>query len=1331
MEDVNSLDFSTFLLNNFSIKETRPSDLSILVQRYYELKMNYSQFLKNPKKRLHIIPDFTEMLKPGYDRAVNPGTEISTYLPLTFTETNETLTINIKDETCNKTVLEITINTDKNIPTMKNISNARKEFFLYDITSVKSKQSNMSTTESGVSTDLSDELTDVWASLKIEIDGFTDKYETFIREHRLLESVLEDYHNNIINNINIDSMRDLENNIIISNITKTGALVDDKTRIIKFYMIMNILITKYSKIQSLLLGNKLVFNMVRSVVFKRGEPINIDNIFIVKSLPSTTKMVVINTMGVETEVSEELYSQVYDHQQLFPNDLGEFNRKHIVPKLTVSVKKISERSLTPSGDVNYFPDSTLRETITYNDLIPNDNFTPNRLIQTIINTPTYKLKESMKSLDGLISYNADYIIYISPKIQHSKLGLGIINAVSSDELVSESGGDVNEFLDKIPYWRNMLVRSYINLNSDGIIEPIILNSKTYSSITHYMLYYANLNDMTVANDYLYEGVKGCIDVSADFSNKTINNSKWSESDNSMGIPNHVYELLRITTAKFIQSGVLKEILLNTGDYVINNAFEDNSLHGVFELSKELLFVRSKLRSDTISEIYPEFEEDLTVLEELKQKTSYKQNPDFASLDVEINLPIDSETILTNSRDVHKIINYDPSFMTHVYKKLQLRDLNHYVESVMHKYIYTVPSSQNALFDSLACSMFDAGVFTSLSPELKSIFNSSVLVTEPGYITLNDRLLQKPILRKPAIELKKLIAEVIKLTYIEFETFAKSLMIKDSVGPLDTINRLLKIKNSIDRRATIKQRPKLNFIYDLLMRIAYSEKYSNINEYIDAIQTENLASTSYEDSWGGVQELTVISALFALDITTHPSYSVDTGLIDGIGFFDHKQSALSCTIPKKYIQTNQEVKSIDLGFLVDNPKHYISIVSTDDIELQLEALLENEESGEEGNLQKLLNMGYSLNFATEALRLNKNNMSRAMGYIFNALQSHVDILESNDKYNFEFQTGYIGINIAGSSTYIQQFHEGSRNSFFKNYHYLEHTHDYIQWLFPNHRPSKYNTDYRGILKLPELELLRETDTAKDNLFLSLRTMMDFFGGELYHDQYGEPVIEPNSNSRERLENINSPPGQHNLLRITRILTYLKLMKSYTLQYLIIDYFLTEIFHLEYGIDWDRHVMDSIVYWINTVGDQRKQNEYGRTFVFLKEEAILNKSRVLHTGGKPRSLTPLAQDYFKFPYKYKNKIYNIVYTNYGGSGAKPKTKILGILDKNYKIDYDRRVKKASFYDNIMSKVYKRLSGNTVNLRGGSIEKIPYTIDSYNDVYIKRNRIGTYVNKQIIFN
>ena len=51
--------------------------------------------------------------------------------------------------------------------------------------------------------------------------------------------------------------------------------------------------------------------------------------------------------------------------------------------------------------------------------------------------------------------------------------------------------------------------------------------------------------------------------------------------------------------------------------------------------------------------------------------------------------------------------------------------------------------------------------------------------------------------------------------------------------------------------------------------------------------------------------------------------------------------------------------------------------------------------------------------------------------------------------------------------------------------------------------------------------------------------------------------------------------------------------------------------------------------------------------------------------------------------------------------------------------------------MSKVYKRLSGNTVNLRGGSIEKIPYTIDSYNDVYIKRNRIGTYVNKQIIFN
>ena len=192
-----------------------------------------------------------------------------------------------------------------------------------------------------------------------------------------------------------------------------------------------------------------------------------------------------------------------------------------------------------------------------------------------------------------------------------------------------------------------------------------------------------------------------------------------------------------------------------------------------------------------------------------------------------------------------------------------------------------------------------------------------------------------------------------------------------------------------------------------------------------------------------------------------------------------------------------------------------------------------------------------------------------------------------------------------------------------------------------------------------------------------------------------------------------------------------MREYTLQYLIINYFLTEIFQADHGISWDSKVVDSLEYWIDTITDPIEHDHYAQTLLFHKNFPTQREQPGVQVGGNSKLLTELKQDYFKFPYKYKNKIYNIAYTSYGGSGKKNRTKILGILDKNSKIDYDRRVKKGSFYDNIMSKVHKRLSNNTIKLIGGSIEKIPYMIDSGNSVYVNRNRIGTFTDRRIIFN
>ena len=1335
MEDVNSLDFSTFLLNNFSNEESTPGDLALLIQRYYELKMENSKFLINPKKRLRTIPDFSAMLKSDYDRVSNPGKELTTNLPMVFIESAEKLQIDIKDANCDKSIVEIIIKIGTKKTSDERITNVHKELFLYDIASIKSKQSTTETSDSSRNTEVLDELAGTWTSLKAEIDTFTTKYETFIQDNRLLKTMLSNYHNNVIHNINTQSLSDFENNITVSNLTNTGAVGDDTARIIKFYMIINILLTKYNKIQALLSGNKLELNMVRSVVFKRADPITINNIFIVNRRVSSTKLSIIDMKGVETDVPADLYAQVYEQQKISPNEFGEFTRKHRLADIEVSVKKISKTPLKYSGTVHYVLDSTKRQSLAYKDLLNNGGLITGEISQEIINPPVYKLKKTMKSLSKLISYEVGKSIFISPKIPHAKMGFGVINALSGDVLVSESSGPANIFLDKIPDWRNKLVRSYINTDSHGVVTPIILNAQAFSSITHYLLYYANLNDTAIANTYLYSGSNGLKEVLADFTNLVTNNSNWSGSDNNLRVPNHVYELLRITAAKFSQVNNLKDILLNTGEYAIKNAFNGDAIHGVYEISKELLFVRAKLRADTVHEIYPEFEVDMRTLAKLKKSIHSKQRSGFISIGAETGFPTNTEVIIADSIETPKVIAYDPAFMVHVYKKMQMQKLKHYVENVLLKHIYPVPSSVNALFDSLACSMFDAGVFKSLPPVLKTIFSDSVLVTEKGYITLNDRLLQKPILRKAALELKKLTAEVIDLTNQEFEEFVKSLAIKKTSGRIPSINRLLNIKNHIDRRATIQQRPKLYFIHDLLMKIEYSNRYTDIDDYISSIRNASLKTPSYEEAWGGFHELTAISALFSLDITTYPSYSADTDVSDG-NFFEQRKSLLTCSIPRKYMNSSQTVTPIELGFLGDNPKHYISIVSADNMEFQLEAILKTDADVEDdGNLLKLLGMGFSINLASEALRLNKNNMARAMEYIFGALQSHVDVLESRDQYNFEFQIGDLGVTIGKGITYIQQFHEGALNSYFKNYHYLEHTHNYIQWLFPNHRPSVFNTDNRVILKLSELELLRENDIARGNLFLSLQTMVDFFGGDLYmkrRDTGGDyPEINPNSNIRQRLENINSPAGHHNLLRITRILKYLNLMREYTLQYLIINYFLTEIFQTDHGISWDSKVVDSLEYWIDTITDPSEHAHYAETLLFHKNFPKQREQPGVQVGGNSKLLTELKQDYFKFPYKYKNKIYNIAYTSYGGSGKKNRTKILGILDKNSKIDYDRRVKKGSFYDNIMSKVHKRLSNNTIKLIGGSIEKIPYMIDSGNSVYVNRNRIGTFTDRRIIFN
>jgi hypothetical protein len=104
-------------------------------------------------------------------------------------------------------------------------------------------------------------------------------------------------------------------------------------------------------------------------------------------------------------------------------------------------------------------------------------------------------------------------------------------------------------------------------------------------------------------------------------------------------------------------------------------------------------------------------------------------------------------------------------------------------------------------------------------------------------------------------------------------------------------------------------------------------------------------------------------------------------------------------------------------------------------------------------------------------------------------------------------------------------------------WLEHTHDYIQWLFPLPEPSRFN---------PHAPLLTDADQAQfarrpelqANMVRAFRRMLQFY--KFFVDEPGDDGT--------RLQIVPLPairrhwlsPSNHNYLRVTRILTSLRLV-----------------------------------------------------------------------------------------------------------------------------------------------------------------------------------------------
>jgi hypothetical protein len=106
----------------------------------------------------------------------------------------------------------------------------------------------------------------------------------------------------------------------------------------------------------------------------------------------------------------------------------------------------------------------------------------------------------------------------------------------------------------------------------------------------------------------------------------------------------------------------------------------------------------------------------------------------------------------------------------------------------------------------------------------------------------------------------------------------------------------------------------------------------------------------------------------------------------------------------------------------------------------------------------------------------------------------------------------------------------------SYDKLDKCHDYIQWLFPTQEVSKFHPD-APLLTDEDIKKFKEDVVLKYTLIRSFNVMLDFFGLEKTYTNEGIAVEKTDNYETRKL--VWQTPINHNHLRITRILTCLRL------------------------------------------------------------------------------------------------------------------------------------------------------------------------------------------------
>jgi len=1381
MEGLETLDFNNFVKKVLSQGNSSVDNNVVnIIKEFYSLKLQNDELLKNPNKKiLRTIPDFVKMAKADYNKETNKGSPVKTNLPIVFTEESRCLSINIRDFENKKDIMEVKINIDFQNINLNKLANLEKELLLYGINSIKNKKisiQNITLEEKRISK--LESLKEDWKQLKDTISKFTIKNSKLLAKIKKLNEDNTKVHKNIISRYNSSELLNFENKLFLKNITNSSLDGGDKKKLIEYYITNNIIINKYNEINSLFDNSQHEF--IGSVVYNNSSEIDSSNIYITLRETSTTMMDITDLNGKLMNVDKNDYTLIYDKINNILPKIQDISDKIIINNSSLNItKSVPKESILYKGKSPIIYKEPVNSYIIreYNDLSDTASDTDSFISQEILQIPIFKLVNTFKDLNSLIDSDSEEKIYIYPGINNSKTGGGLINALKDGILVKEECGP-NKTLNSIKDWRNKITTSYINYyKNNGETLPIVVDGNCFSSVYNYMMFYLNSNNPDKADIYKLEGTKGgklnSTDIEELYTKFNQKEEKLSddsemffyEKDNDLQIPNYLLEFLKATIAKFSQSELLKTILVATNDYTIINAICDNSSAGEYEIFKIFILARKIIRNGTVLNVYSNFNLDLEMSKKVITSIKSKKLNQF--------ITIKADKLITRQKQLKEdVVDYSDFsypeldtdvFMMKVREISQAKLLKKYVTEVLGKILYNVPGNGNCMFYAFVLVLYEKGIFANLTGNLKKIFNKKILTPTLEGVTINDRLHNKPILKYAALEIKKIVGEIIEFNFQKYKEFSDSLDIektneKKVYYELVTSggeNILVVTDEVIDSQAPKKLRNVYKSLRNLINFVEYSRVYSNMEDYITSIKNDVRMVGDFEKGWGGEYELFVLSSLFCVDIWSIPSNYED---IDLENFqFTYAEFSKNCIIPDKYKQSFSKIEIVKLGHILNSPQNnniinYMAIVDNPYFESELSEKIITEEREEEEDLLTLVDMGFGIDSSRKALIVSKNNLEGAVNYLLKFAKQQAELVEGVDMFNIDFQTNNLEVVISGSKTYISDFHEDG--VYFGNYEFLEEAHDYIQWLFPNEDSSSYSGDTRFILKTKEKKILKKSALAKNNLIESFKTMFDFYGGSLeitYDDRLDSPGFNYRNNEEhlDRIYNINNK--LHNCLRITRILTYLDLMEMFSLRDMFLNYLIESIFFWKASsrVIWKPQIFDSIRnYWIPSISDSEQLQYFIDVFnakMSGREEAGTGTEEAetpsTFTGGsnKIKALSntkvfeSLEDSYMQFPYKYNDKIYDIVYVIYGDENLKQNTEILGFLHKSNKIIYDKNIKVGTNLDNILEEVHNKVCKKQLLLDKMQIEKLDYKKDiENNNVYIENKLIGRLLrNGKIRFN